>query len=114
VVVAGFLLWGYPAAAPIDLSDWWVSSHGWFGTTPDGYPAVNPIGNFLGAIIMFGVLGFLPTYVVAKLFHAKGLLREPREVELAGADSYEDLDVYPNFAWAESEFDKVELGYADK
>lgn len=113
VVVAGFLLWGYPAAAPIDLSDWWVSSHGWFGTTPEGAPAVNPIGNFLGAIIMFAVLGFLPTYVVAKLFQAKGLLREPREVELAGADSYEDLDVYPNFAWAESEFDKIELGYAD-
>lgn len=114
VVVAGFLLWGYPAAAPIDLSDWWVSSHGWFGTTPDGYPAVNPLGNFLGAIIMFGVLGFLPTYVVAKLFQAKGLLREPREVELAGADSYENLDVYPQFAKAESEFDRVELEYADK
>lgn len=113
VVVAGFLLWGYPAAAPIDLSDWWVSSHGWFGTTPDGAPAVNPIGNFLGAVIMFGVLGFLPTYAVAKLFHAKGLLREPREVELAGADNYENLDVYPNFAWAESEFDKVERGYAE-
>ena len=35
---------------------------------------------------MFGVLGFLPGYIIAKILHAAGKLRIPREVELAGLD----------------------------
>jgi len=41
---------------------------------------------FIGAIIMFGVLGFLPGYILAKILHAAGKLRIPREVEIAGLD----------------------------
>ena len=35
---------------------------------------------------MFVVLGFIPGYVIAKVLHAAGKLRIPREVELAGLD----------------------------
>jgi len=68
VVIAGFMLWGYPASP-----------------NPD-YAHINPLGNFLGAIIMFGVLGFLPGYVGARILHGFGILRVPKEIELAGLD----------------------------
>lgn len=95
VVVAGFVLWGYPAAAPVE------GVTAWF-TTPDGWPAVNPLGNFLGAIIMFGVLGFLPTFVLCKILHRFGLLRAPRAVELAGLDTHDYGDAYPYFQASEA------------
>lgn len=95
--ISGFLLWGYPAAAPVLEAQPWVDSLGWFGMTPDGAPAVNPFGQIIGAVIMFGLLGFLPTYLVCKLLDKAGILREPREVELAGADTYHNLDQYPYF-----------------
>ncbi|WP_244500085.1 hypothetical protein [Methyloceanibacter superfactus] len=47
---------------------------------------MNPLGNTIGAVIMFFVLGFLPAWVVSKLLDAGGLLRVPREVELMGLD----------------------------
>jgi ammonium transporter, Amt family len=68
VVIAGFMLWGYPSS-PFE-----------------GYAAVNPLGNFIGAIIMFFVLGFVPGYVLAKILNSFGLLRVPRQVELMGLD----------------------------
>ncbi|MGV1013421.1 MAG: ammonium transporter [Methyloceanibacter sp.] len=68
LVIAGFMLWGYPSS-PFE-----------------GYAAINPLGNFLGAIIMFFVLGFVPGYVMAKILNGFGLLRIPREVELMGLD----------------------------
>jgi ammonia channel protein AmtB len=68
VVVAGFVLWGYPSS---------------FNET---YAAINPLGQFIGAIIMFFVLGFLPAYIVSKILNAMGLLRIPERVELAGLD----------------------------
>jgi ammonium transporter, Amt family len=68
LVIAGFMLWGHPSSPY------------------DGYATINPLGNFVGAVIMFGVLGFLPGYVVSKLLHAAGLLRIPREIELLGLD----------------------------
>ena len=37
-------------------------------------------------IIMFGVLGFLPGWILAKILHGMGKLRIPRDVELAGLD----------------------------
>ena len=40
----------------------------------------------IGAVIMFGVLGFLPGWIIAKILHSAGKLRIPREVELAGTD----------------------------
>ncbi len=40
----------------------------------------------LGISLMFFVLGFLPGYILARVLHAIGKLRIPREVELAGLD----------------------------
>ena len=68
LVIAGFMLWGYPSS-PFE-----------------GYAAINPLGNTIGAIIMFFVLGFLPGYVLAKILNSFGLLRVPRQVELMGLD----------------------------
>ena len=39
---------------------------------------------------MFFVLGFIPTFIVAKILNAMGMLRIPREVELAGLDYIDD------------------------
>ena len=39
---------------------------------------------------MFFVLGFIPTFIVAKILNAMGILRIPKEVELAGLDYVED------------------------
>ena len=49
-------------------------------------------GQFLGAIIMFGVLGFLPGWVVAKVLHGMDLLRVPKEIELMGLDFASNQD----------------------
>jgi ammonium transporter, Amt family len=68
LVIAGFVLWGHPAGAY------------------EGYASINPLGQFLGAVIMFGVLGFLPGWVGAKILNALGVLRIPREIELLGLD----------------------------
>ena len=60
----------------------------WDGTT---YAAINPLGMFIGAIIMFVVLGLIPGYIIAKILHGMGKLRIPREVEIAGLD-YEIME----------------------
>ena len=76
LIICGFVLWGYPS------SGYSVGSM-WVGTD---YAPINPLGMFIGAIIMFGVLGFLPGWILAKILHGAGKLRIPREVELAGLD----------------------------
>ncbi|MCY4463109.1 MAG: ammonium transporter [Albidovulum sp.] len=68
LVIAGFVLWGHPSSPY------------------EGYASINPLGQFVGAIIMFFVLGFLPGWIVAKILHAFGLLRIPKPVELLGLD----------------------------
>ncbi|HEX2477949.1 MAG TPA: hypothetical protein VHK45_01630, partial [Geminicoccaceae bacterium] len=68
VVIAGFVLWGTPSSAF------------------EGYAAINPLGQLVGAVIMFGVLGFLPAWVLCAIFKAAGMLRIPREIELVGLD----------------------------
>lgn len=68
LVICGFVLWGYPSSPY------------------EGYATVNPLGNTIGAIIMFFVLGFVPAWIVAKILDGVGLLRVPREVELMGLD----------------------------
>ncbi len=68
VVIAGFMLWGYPSS-PFE-----------------GYAAITPWGQFIGAIIMFFVLGFIPAWILCKILQARGLLRIPREIEMAGLD----------------------------
>jgi ammonium transporter, Amt family len=68
VVVAGFVLWGTPSSGF------------------EGYAAINPLGQIVGAVIMFWVLGFLPAWVLCAIFKALGVLRIPREIELVGLD----------------------------
>ncbi|NIJ12944.1 ammonia channel protein AmtB [Saccharomonospora amisosensis] len=103
LVIAGFVLWGYPAAAPVEG----VSA--WLGSNADGWPVINPLGQLIGALIMFWVLGFLPTFAVAKLLDKFGLLRVPRKVELAGLDTHGYDDAYPEFSAPNNRLDDVEL-----
>ena len=58
------------------------------GTT---YATINPLGQFIGAIIMFVVLGLIPGYIIAKVLNGMGNLRIPREVEIAVLD-YEMME----------------------
>jgi len=76
LIICGFVLNGYPS------SGYGVGSM-WVGTD---YAPINPLGMFIGAVIMFGVLGLIPGYIIAKILHAMGKLRIPRDVELAGLD----------------------------
>ncbi len=68
VVIAGFMLWGVPSSPY------------------EGFAVTTPWGNFVGAIIMCGVLGFVPGYVLARIMHNLGMLRIPYKVELQGLD----------------------------
>ncbi len=72
LVIAGFMLWGQPSSPY------------------EGFATITPWGQFVGAIIMFGVLGFLPAWVVSKIMASMNILRIPRKVELEGLDFEED------------------------
>ena len=77
LIICGFVLWGAPSSP-----------------MPD-YASINPLGQFIGAIIMFFVLGFAPAWVVAKILDGMSLLRVPKEVELLGLDFSSD-EAYEN------------------
>ena len=81
LVICGFVLNGYPS------SGYSVGAM-WDGTT---YATINPLGQFIGALIMFVVLGLIPGYIIAKVLNGMGKLRIPREVEIAGLD-YEMME----------------------
>ena len=68
LIMAGLLLWGYPS-----------SPH-------SGYAPITPVGQLVGAVITFFLLGFLPCYVLGFVLKKLGLLRIPLAVELAGMD----------------------------
>lgn len=68
LIICGFVLWGHPSSPY------------------EGYATINPLGQLIGGIIMFGVLGFLPGWGTAKILNAFGILRIPREIELLGLD----------------------------
>lgn len=72
LIIAGFVLWGHPSSAF------------------EGYAAINPLGQFAGAIIMFFVLGFAPAWVLSKIMKNMGMLRIPPEIEIAGLDYSEN------------------------
>jgi ammonium transporter, Amt family len=74
VVAVGFVLWGYPSSPDVLLGH------------ETAWASVTPWGQFVGAVIMFFVLGFIPGYVLSWILKQFGLLRIPREVELAGLD----------------------------
>lgn len=68
LVIAGFMLWGQPSSPY------------------SGYAHINPLGNTIGGVIMFFVLGFVPAFIMAKILNAFGVLRVPRKLELEGLD----------------------------
>jgi len=67
LIICGFMLWGYPASPLYDSK-------------------INPAGMMVGAIIMFGFLGFLPGWLTAKSLQYLNCLRIPPEVEITGLD----------------------------
>ena len=73
LIISGFVLWGVPSS-PFE-----------------GYAAINPIGQLLGALIMFGLLGFLPAYLVTRVQSSLGILRIPETIELKGLDFVDNL-----------------------
>ncbi|MBT6415823.1 ammonium transporter [Candidatus Puniceispirillum sp.] len=75
LVISGFVLWGVPSS-PFE-----------------GYATINPLGQFLGAVIMFGVLGFLPAYIVTRIQARMNVLRVPEKVEIQGLD-FDDNAIY--------------------
>lgn len=77
LVICGFVLWGAPASPY------------------EGYATVSPWGQFIGAIIMFFVLGFLPAFIISKIMAGAGILRVPEEVELLGLD-FSTQEAYEN------------------
>ena len=64
LIIAGFVLWGAPSSPY------------------EGYAQINPLGQKLGAVIMFFVLGFLPAYIVSKIQASMGILRIPESGEM--------------------------------
>ncbi len=68
LIIAGFVLWGQPSSPY------------------EGYATISPWGQFIGACIMFGLLGFLPAFIVSKIMNGMDMLRIPRKVELEGLD----------------------------
>ena len=77
LIIAGFVLWGAPSSPY------------------EGYATINPLGQLIGAAIMFGLLGFLPAFIISKIQSSLGILRIPEEIELQGLDyaehhAYED------------------------
>ena len=72
LIISGFVLWGVPSS-PFE-----------------GYAVINPIGQLLGALIMFGLLGFLPAYLVTRVQSSLGILRIPETIELKGLDFVEN------------------------
>ncbi len=72
LIICGFMLWGAPSS-PFE-----------------GYATISPWGQFIGAIIMFVVLGFIPAYIVSKILAAFDLLRIPPANELQGLDHHDE------------------------
>ena len=89
------MLWGYPASP-----------------NPD-YATINPLGNFIGAVIMFLVLGFIPGFVFASILKAFGMLRVPEAVEIVGLDvSAAIAQEYEDAAMVEAEREVVLASYS--
>ena len=73
----------------LDINYFW----GYPSSPTEGYAAINPVGQIIGSIIMFFVLGFLPTWILCWILKSAGVLRIPKEVELAGLDYVEGSNI---------------------
>ena len=61
--------------------------------------------------MMFFVLGFIPAWIVAKILNAMGILRIPKEVELAGLDYVDNqATVADNKAIVDAELAEANAG----
>ena len=87
LVLAGIVLWGHPSSGF------------------EGYAPITPWGQLAGAVIMFWVLGFLPSWIVSGILKANGLLRIPPQIELVGLD----MGQYHGLHEAEKEIFEAEL-----
>ena len=81
---------------------------GWFGNTAEGFAAITPIGQFLGAVLMFWGLGFLPCWALAKILDGMGWLRVPREIELAGLDTHGYGDAFPYHGYRDTAMEDID------
>ena len=91
LVISGFVLWGHPATAGYH----------------EEIAIITPWGQLIGAVIMFGLLGFLPAYIVSKILNHFGMLRIPAEIEILGLD-IGDIDLEDS---AYNELLSAEAGY---
>lgn len=69
LVIAGIVLWGYPASLG------------------EGYAIINPLGQFVGAMILFWIVGFIPGHLSSRFLLFMGVLRVPPEIEVIGLDA---------------------------
>ena len=74
VLLAGFLLWTYPASHIADFA------------------RINPLGQLVGGVCAMGLLGFLPGYLISRFLHYLGLLRQPAFSQLAGEGLMESIE----------------------
>ena len=75
LIICGFVLWGAPSSPY------------------EGYATVNPLGQIIGALIMFGLLGFLPAFIISKIQASFGILRIPEAIERQGLD-FDENETY--------------------
>jgi len=105
-IVAGFLLWGYPAVMPsagalITLSE----GAGWFGTNAEGLPIVTPMGNTIATLIFAIGFGLIPGYILGVVLKGFGLLRVHPVVEVKGLDG--EFASYPAISGGEAAFEAL-------
>ncbi len=107
-LIAGFLLWGYPAVMPsagtfINLSE----GAGWFGTNAEGLPIVTPMGNAICTAVFAIGFGLIPGYIIGMLLKGFGLLRVPAAVEVKGLDGEVVPYNYPAMSGTEAAFEAI-------
>jgi ammonium transporter, Amt family len=74
VFLAGFILWTYPASSTADFA------------------RINPFGQLVGGVLAFGLLGFLPGYLISRFLRFLGLLQQSPLSQLAGEGLMESLE----------------------
>jgi ammonium transporter, Amt family len=74
LVVAGFILWTYPASPVADFA------------------RINPFGQLVGGVFALGLFGFLPGYLISRFLQYLGLLQQPVLSQLAGEGLMESIE----------------------
>jgi Amt family ammonium transporter len=74
VLLAGFILWMYPASSTADFA------------------RINPFGQLVGGMLAFGLFGFLPGYLISRFLRFLGQLQQSPLSQLAGEGLMESLE----------------------